>query len=127
MMLSFLISVVIAATSSDPTAAFIGRWAVGPAEIEGYDTIIPDPPRCEGRSLVVIEAAGPGRIRRISRGREVEMYVRADGQDAIFSLTPNTDGYRVRHIRDGGFQMASAVGDAPDWGRSLQHNPCPAI
>lgn len=127
MIVSFLISLAIAATSSDPTAAFIGRWAVGPAEIEGYDTIIPDPPRCEGRSLVVIEAAGTGKIRRISRGQAVEMYVRAVGEDAIFSLAPDTAGYRVRRIRNGGFQMASAVGDAPDWGRSLQHNRCPAI
>lgn len=119
-----LLALLQAVSADDPVARFVGLWAVGPADVEGFDTIRPEQPACEGRSAVTIEAMAPDVLRRHSRGRTTDFNVRVTGDGYIWTLGDDAEGYRIRFTPEGAFQLASQTGPEPDWSRAHQHWPC---
>ncbi|MEC7118465.1 MAG: hypothetical protein VXW65_00980 [Pseudomonadota bacterium] len=119
---------VPAATSAD-IAWFEGSWATAPADVEGYETILPEPPDCQ--RVVQIERLSPTAIRRVSTLKDgsvhaVDFEVKQFG--ANFPWWPVHDvgmALVAKRLDDQRFVLASTgeMGRA-DWNRGLQHIRC---
>lgn len=116
----------LALLTSDPVDPFVGRWSQGAADVEGYDTIRTEEPSCDADEAAVIERLGPNRLRRISPGGTVEVFVRKEGARHVWSLTEGGPGFEARFVSPDSFQLAQQSGQDPDWGQSRQHWRCPA-
>jgi hypothetical protein len=109
-------------------AFFAGRWAVGPADAPGFDTIHGGPD-C-ARASVVIERTGGSSLRRISTLRngarhEVEFDVKSFGGNFPFWMKGGAGGPVARRLDANSFLLATLRDGRADWGGALKHIRCP--
>ncbi|WP_312163839.1 hypothetical protein [Phenylobacterium sp.] len=110
-------------------AFFVGRWATGPAPVEGYDTIALDAPACE-RPVEII-AAGQGLIRRLPSASAAPQdgptfkVMHIAGRFAWWP-TDGGGGPVARRAGPDAFDLAPTHVGQADWGRAIRHRRCPA-
>ncbi|MFN3892864.1 MAG: hypothetical protein ACK4MV_20900 [Beijerinckiaceae bacterium] len=106
---------------------FIGRWAVGPADAPGFETIT-GAPDC-ARASVVIERAGASGVRRVSTLRDggrqaVEFDVKSFGGNFPFWVKGGAGGPVARRLDADAFLLASVRDGRADWTGALKHVRC---
>lgn len=120
----------LAAEARDATAAeaafFVGRWATGPADVEGFETIYPKGPDCS--KSVEIVAEGGAVIRRIvilrnGARHEATFTVRSFGGNYPW-WTDAGPSPVARRIDDKTFVLAPTRVGKADWRNAIKHTKC---
>ena len=108
-------------------AFFIGRWAVGPADAPGFETIT-GAPDC-ARASVDIEHVGASGVRRVStlrdgRRQAVEFEIKSFGGNFPFWVKGGAGGPVARRLDADAFLLASVRDGRADWAGALKHVRC---
>lgn len=109
-------------------AYFVGRWATGPAERAGMETIVARGATCD--APVEVAPSGPGRIVRSVQRRDggrtsVAFSVKRFGGNFPWWPEQPGPGIVARRLDDGGFLLAGLVAGRADWDNAIRHRRCP--
>ncbi len=112
------------AATPEEVAFFLGRWATGPAPVEGFETFAAEAPSCE--RAVEISAAGDGLIARTAHGGASATFrvMRIAGR---FPWWPVDGGPApvARRAEGETFDLAPTQMGQADWSRAIRHERCP--
>lgn len=118
-----------APASPEDIAFFIGRWATGPAPVEGYETLGASAPDCS--RAVRIETGPTGGIVRTARLRDgqeraVAFRVMRFANDHPWWPVDGGPGPIARRVGADRFDLAPTAMGRADWARAMRHYRCPA-
>lgn len=106
---------------------FAGKWATGPADVPGFETIA-EAPDC--KAAVEIAATGPATIRRTVRLRNGEL---RSNEFTVKSFNGNfpwwskdgIGGPVAKRTATDSFVLATTRTGKADWPNALKHTRCP--
>lgn len=118
----------VPAASAAELAWFEGRWATGPADVPGHDTIAAEAPDCQ--RAVSIRRSGQDRLERSTTLRDgsthiAEFEIRKFGGNYPWWPVSGQPGPVAKRTGDNVFVLAPTDMGRAQWDRALQHTRCP--
>lgn len=106
---------------------FVGKWAVGAADMAGFETIAGAP---DCKAAIDIVEIGPASIRRIVRLKSGEVRsndftVKSFGGNFPWWSKDGTGGPVAKRIDADSFVLATTRSGKADWANGLKHKRCP--